>query len=151
MIFADGRESVCNLQSEMEFKIGEVKSKATFRLITNLLPGLDLILGKTWLKEAKPVIDFESVAVQVNGLHALNPKVELPTPTPISATDLLALATILATAVATTTVTSGKVLFKVLCIAFAPTTVTCTAGGSTAGFTYTAAGASQQIVESPMV
>ena len=69
MIFADGRESMCNLQSEMEFKIGEFKSKATFRLITNLLPGLDLILGKTWLKEAKPIIDFESGTVRVNGLH----------------------------------------------------------------------------------
>ena len=55
----------------MEFKIGEVKSKAAFRLITNLLPGVNLILGKTWLKEAKPTIDFESGAVRINGLHAL--------------------------------------------------------------------------------
>ena len=46
MIFADGRESVCNLQSEMEFKIGEVRSKASFRLITNLRPGVDVILEK---------------------------------------------------------------------------------------------------------
>ena len=67
MTFADGRESSCNLQSEMEFMIGEVKSKATFRLISNLLPGMDL-----------------------------------------SATDLLALATILAMAVAMSTVTSEK-------------------------------------------
>ena len=108
MTFADGRESSCNLQSEMEFMIGEVKSKATFRLISNLLPGMDLILGKTWLKEAKPTIDFESGAVRVNGLHALGPKLESPLVTPVSATDLLALATILAMAVATSTVTSEK-------------------------------------------
>ena len=108
MIFADGRESVCNLQSEMEFKIGEVRSKASFRLITNLLPGVDVILEKAWLKETKPTIDFESGAVQVNGLHALDPKAESLSPTPISATDLLALATILATAVATSAITPGK-------------------------------------------
>ena len=70
MIFADGRESVCNLQSEMELKIGEVNSKATFRLITNLLLELDLIFGETCLKEAKLVIDLKLGAVYVNGLHA---------------------------------------------------------------------------------
>ena len=90
MIFADGRESVCNLQSEMELKIGEVNSKATFRLMKNLLLELDLILGETCLKEAKLVIDLKLGAVYVNGLHALGPKVKLPTPllTPVSATDL---------------------------------------------------------------
>ena len=108
MIFADARESICNLQTEMEFMIGEVKSKATFRVLTTLLPGVELILGKTWLKEAKPTIDFETGSVYVNRVHALGPKVEISPPlAPVATTSvaasILTLATILASAVATTT------------------------------------------------
>ena len=109
MIFADARESICNLQAEIEFTIGEVKSKATFRVLTTLLPGVELILGKTWLKEAKPTIDFETGSVYVNRVHALGPKVEIsslqlaPVATTSVAASILTLATILASVVATTT------------------------------------------------
>ncbi len=58
--FADGRETVSNLQAEFEFKLGEVSSKAKFRVLTKLLPGVDVILGKPWLKSAGPAIDFET-------------------------------------------------------------------------------------------
>ena len=36
MTFADGRESICNLQAEMNFATGETKSTATFRILTKL-------------------------------------------------------------------------------------------------------------------
>ena len=40
MTFADGRESICNLQAELQFAMGETKSTATFRVLTKLLPGV---------------------------------------------------------------------------------------------------------------
>ena len=54
MVFADGRETTSHLQANVEFKLGEVSSSAKFRVLTNLLPGVDLILGKPWLKNAGP-------------------------------------------------------------------------------------------------
>ena len=74
MTFADGRESICNLQAEMLFTMGETKSTAKFRVLTNLLPGVDTILGKPWLRAAKPKIDFGTGSIYVNRLHALGPK-----------------------------------------------------------------------------
>ncbi len=79
MTFADGRESICNLQAEINFTIGETKSTATFRIVTKLLPGIEVILGKPWLKAAKPSVDFETGSVYVNRRHALGPKLE-PSP-----------------------------------------------------------------------
>ena len=102
MTFADGRKSVCHLQAEMDFAMGETKSTATFRILTNLLPGVDTILGKPWLRAAKPKIDFETGSIYINRLHALGPKAETP-PTMESspAAAILTLASLLATAVAT--------------------------------------------------
>ena len=45
MTFADGRESMCNLQAEINFAMGEKKSSATFQIVEKLLPGIDVILG----------------------------------------------------------------------------------------------------------
>ena len=72
--FADGRETTSNLQADVEFKVGEVSSSAKFRVLTKLLPGVDVILGKPWLKSAGPAIDFEMGSVYVNNKHALGPK-----------------------------------------------------------------------------
>ena len=102
MTFADGRESICNLQAEMPFTMGETKSTATFRFLTNLLPGVDTILGKPWLRAAKPKIDFETGSIYVNRLHALGPKANTPPMMESSpAATILTLASLLATSVAT--------------------------------------------------
>ena len=53
MTFADGRKSVCHLQAEMDFAMGETKSTATFRILTNLLPGVDTILGTPAMAQAE--------------------------------------------------------------------------------------------------
>ena len=53
MTFADGRESSCNLQSEMEFMIGEVKSKATFRLISKFITGGGFNLRKNVVEKGR--------------------------------------------------------------------------------------------------
>ena len=102
MTFADGRESICNLQAEMNFIIGETKSTATFRIVTKLLPGIEVILGKPWLKAAKPSVDFETGSVYVNRRHALGPKLE-PSPLtenpPVTAPAATAQAKTVATAV----------------------------------------------------
>ena len=104
MTFADGRESICHLQAEMQFAMGETKSTATFRVLTKLLPGVDTILGKPWLKAAKPKIDFETGSIYLNKLHALGPKAEIPPAMENSpAAAILTLATMLANVLATTT------------------------------------------------
>ena len=74
MVFADGRETTSHLQANVEFKLGEVSSSAKFRVLANLLPGVDMILGKSWLKVAGPAINFETGSVYVDGKHALGPK-----------------------------------------------------------------------------
>ena len=74
MVFADGRETVSHLQVNVEFKLGEVSSSAKFRVLTNLLPGVDMILGKPWLKNAGPAINFETGSVYGDNKHALGPK-----------------------------------------------------------------------------
>ena len=56
--------------------MGETKSTATFRIVTKLLPGIEVILGKPWLKAAKPRVDFETGSVYVNKRHAFGPKLE---------------------------------------------------------------------------
>ena len=82
--------------------MGETKSTATFRVLTKLLPGVDTILGKPWLKAAKPNIDFETGSIYLNKLHALGPSAEIPLATESSpAAAIVTLATLLATAVAT--------------------------------------------------
>ena len=75
MIFADGRETTSHLQTNMEFKLGEVSSSAKFRVLTNLLPEVDMILGKPWLRNAGPAFNFETGSVSVNGTHAQGPKI----------------------------------------------------------------------------
>ena len=83
MIFADGRETTSHLQVNVEFKLGEVSSSAKFRVLTNLLPGVDMILGKPWLRNAGPAINFETGSVYVDSKHALGPKtIPSITPTP---------------------------------------------------------------------
>ena len=74
MVFADGRETTSHLQANVEFKLDEVSSSAKFRVLTNLLPGVDMILGKPWLKNAGPAINFETGSVYVDNKHALGPK-----------------------------------------------------------------------------
>ena len=79
MTFADGRETISQLQTEVEFKLGEVSSTAKFRVLTKLLPGVDVILGKPWLRNAGPAINFETGSVYVGGKHALGPKSAIAT------------------------------------------------------------------------
>ena len=67
MTFADGRETTSFLQAEVEFKLGDVSSSAKFRVLTKLLPGVDVILGKPWLKNAGPAINFETGSARVDG------------------------------------------------------------------------------------
>ena len=54
-----GRETTSHLQTNVEFKLSEVSSSAKFRVLTDLLPGVDMILGKPWLKNAGPAFNFE--------------------------------------------------------------------------------------------
>ena len=75
----------------MEFKLDEVSYSSKFRVLTNLLPGVDVILGKPWLKNAGPAINFETGCVYVDGKHALGPKTSpLNIPTPSSSSSAIA-------------------------------------------------------------
>ena len=48
------------------------------------MPGVDVILGKPWLKNAGPAINFENGSVYVDGKHALGPKTIVPIPPNVS-------------------------------------------------------------------
>ena len=99
--------NIYNLQAEINFVMGETKSTATFRILTKLLPGVDVILGKPWLRDAKPMIDFENGSIYLNILHALGPKSEIPPLSPpmesSPAAAILTLAAMLVNVVATAT------------------------------------------------